>query len=42
MPPPLHIYAAMDMALPCLSSQESNRQEDEWLEVPNSREWRQS
>lgn len=38
-PAQLDIHAAMDYTLPGLVSQQSIRQDSEWLEVPDSREW---
>lgn len=39
MPSPIDIHAAMDMTLPGLMSQQSIRQQGEWLWVPDSRDW---
>ncbi len=39
---PLGIHEAMDMALPCLVSQQSIDQNGVWLQVPDSRDWQGS
>lgn len=38
-PCPIGIHEAMDMTLPGLVSQDSCRQQGQWLEVPDSRTW---
>ena len=37
--PPIGVHEAMDMTLPGLISQQSIRQNGQWLNVPNSRDW---
>ena len=39
-PSPIGIHEAMDMTLPGLISQDSIKRSGEWLEVPDSREWK--
>ena len=39
-PTPIGIHEAMDMTLPGLISQQSILQEGRWIEVPNSRDWK--
>ena len=37
--PPIGVHEAMDMTLPGLISQQSIRQNGQWLDVPDSRDW---
>lgn len=38
-PPPIGIHEAMDMTLPGLVSQQSIRENGQWMDVPDSRNW---